>query len=126
MADTCRPHQPPNYCSPMQSYCPFCRRAKKALGDIGITPVVLELDLRSDGRAIQAALLKMTGQRTVPNVFLKQKHFGGSDDTIAGVKAGKFADVKKGEKGIEEEAAPLLKKCGADDGIPCKCSNGKC
>lgn len=31
------------------------------------------------GTAIQAYLLQKTGQRTVPNVFIGQKHIGGSD-----------------------------------------------
>ena len=41
----------------------------------------MELNERSDGPAIQDALAQMTGQRTVPNVFIKGKHLGGNDDT---------------------------------------------
>ena len=35
-----------------------------------------------NGPAIQNKLKEMTGQRTVPNVFIKGKHIGGADDTI--------------------------------------------
>ena len=31
---------------------------------------------------MQAALLEKTGQKTVPNVFINQKHVGGHDDTM--------------------------------------------
>ena len=51
-----------------QSYCPFCKRAKRALLSVGIKPLVLELDEREDGMALQQALLARTGQRTVPSV----------------------------------------------------------
>ena len=47
----------------------------------------------SDGNAIQAELQAMTGQRTVPNVFVKGKHLGGCDDTLAAIKSGKFQQM---------------------------------
>ena len=36
-----------------------------------------------DGAAIQDALQDLTGQRTVPNIFIKQKHIGGNSDLQA-------------------------------------------
>lgn len=87
--------------------------------------MVLELDLRADGPAIQAELARRTGQRTVPSVWLSGKHVGGSDDTIAGLKAGKFDSVDKGAAVAMAEAAGV-KKCGAGDGIACLCVGGKC
>jgi glutaredoxin 3 len=35
----------------------------------------------------------MTGQRTVPNVFVKGKHLGGCDDTLAAIQSGKFQQM---------------------------------
>lgn len=35
-----------------------------------LTAFKFRLDERDDGDAIQAALLELTGQRTVPNVFI--------------------------------------------------------
>jgi len=61
-----------------KSWCPYCRKAKGILADEKAT--VLELDEREDGDEIQAYLLEKTGQRTVPNIFINQKHVGGSDD----------------------------------------------
>lgn len=33
-----------------------------------------------DGSAMQDALQEITGQRTVPNIFIKQEHIGGNSD----------------------------------------------
>ena len=46
-----------------------------------------ELDERDDGQDIQDALAEMTGQRTVPSVFIKGTHVGGNDDTQRGLRA---------------------------------------
>jgi glutaredoxin 3 len=51
---------------------------------------VIELDNLNNGSKIQAELLAMTGQRTVPNVFIKGKHLGGNDDTHAALASGKL------------------------------------
>jgi len=118
-----------------KSYCPYCLRAKRALLSVGIAPVVVELDERSDGAEIQAALLERTGQRTVPSAWLDGKHVGGSDDVLEGVESGLFKDAaaKAGGGGSEQtpqqqsDAAAAtttdLKKCGAGDGLPCLCTD---
>ena len=36
-----------------------------------------------DGAALQDALEHMTGQRSVPNIFIGQKHIGGNSDLQA-------------------------------------------
>ena len=43
---------------------------------------VLDLDLMEgdDGALVQHALMELTGQRTVPNVFIGEDHIGGNDD----------------------------------------------
>ncbi|KAL1923398.1 uncharacterized protein VTP21DRAFT_8378 [Calcarisporiella thermophila] len=63
-----------------KSYCPYCTRAKKILADTGKKAKVYELDQMENGQAIQEYLLQKTGQRTVPNIFIGQKHVGGCDD----------------------------------------------
>jgi glutaredoxin 3 len=47
---------------------------------MGVEAKVYELDNMDDGAAIQAALGEMTGQRTVPNVFIAGKHLGGNSE----------------------------------------------
>ena len=46
-------------------------------------PYVVELDQHSLGSALQAALAKSTGRRTVPNVLINGKSIGGGDDVEA-------------------------------------------
>lgn len=53
----------------------------------------IELDEIDNGDAIQAALLETSGQRTVPNVFVKGQHVGGNDDTQAAAKSGKLQEM---------------------------------
>lgn len=64
-----------------KSYCPYCAKTKSLFSQLELKAHVIELDEREDGAAIQQALLEITGQRTVPNVFIKGKHLGGNDDT---------------------------------------------
>ncbi|CAN1179680.1 GRXC1 [Linum perenne] len=82
-----------------KTYCGFCTRVKQLLIQLGAAFKVIELDKESDGDEIQGALLKWTGQRTVPNVFIGGKHIGGCDATLA-----------MHQKG---ELLPLLNEVGA-------------
>ncbi|KAM0199382.1 hypothetical protein ACHAPI_003134 [Fusarium lateritium] len=63
-----------------KSYCPYCKQTKKALDDLNAEYELLELDEVSDGSALQDALEQISGQRTVPNVYIKQQHIGGNSD----------------------------------------------
>ncbi|KAK5069716.1 Glutaredoxin [Lithohypha guttulata] len=66
-----------------KSYCPYCRATKSLLDDKHAKYYVIELDQVSDGAAIQDALEEMTGQRSVPNIFISKKHIGGNSDLQA-------------------------------------------
>ncbi|KAH7031787.1 putative GRX1-glutaredoxin [Linnemannia elongata] len=66
-----------------KSYCPYCTKAKKLLEKLGAKAFILELDNIEDGADIQAYLQTLTGQRTVPNIFISQKHIGGCDSLLA-------------------------------------------
>jgi len=56
-----------------KTYCPYCKKAKAALTAIKAPFEAVELDTRNDGADIQNALEKLTGRRTVPNVFIAGK-----------------------------------------------------
>jgi glutaredoxin 3 len=47
-----------------------------------------------DGAALQDALEEITGQRSVPNIFIGQKHIGGNSDLQA--KKGELDGLLKG------------------------------
>ncbi|KAK3033043.1 hypothetical protein RJ639_035669 [Escallonia herrerae] len=46
-----------------------------------------------DGSDLQSALAELSGQRTVPNVFIGGKHIGGCDKTTAMYKAGQLVPL---------------------------------
>ncbi|RYG60254.1 hypothetical protein EON64_19440 [archaeon] len=52
--------------------------------------VSIYLQNHPEGSAIQAALQDLTGQRTVPNVFVNGKHVGGCDNTLAAIASGEL------------------------------------
>eukprot|EP01122_Echinamoeba_exundans_P015718 TRINITY_DN7602_c0_g1_i1.p1 TRINITY_DN7602_c0_g1~~TRINITY_DN7602_c0_g1_i1.p1 ORF type:complete len:161 (-),score=36.48 TRINITY_DN7602_c0_g1_i1:19-501(-) len=66
-----------------KSWCPYCAKVKKLFSEIGVKATVYELDQMPDGDAIQKALQAKSSQKTVPNVYIGQKHVGGSDNTHA-------------------------------------------
>lgn len=55
--------------------------------------VVHELDEMEDGYRYQQDLLRLTGQRSVPNVFVNGVHVGGNDDTQHANKVGTLRDL---------------------------------
>lgn len=64
-----------------KTYCPYCTQTKQLLNQVGASDVnIIELNNESDGAAMQNALQEITGQRTVPNTFINQKHIGGNSE----------------------------------------------
>ncbi|XP_033647387.1 thioredoxin reductase 1, cytoplasmic-like [Asterias rubens] len=61
--------------------CPFCKKVKDLFTSLKAPFQALELDKEGNGGQIQDLLKEMTGQGTVPNVFIRGKHLGGNDDT---------------------------------------------
>ncbi|KAH9307962.1 hypothetical protein KI387_035873, partial [Taxus chinensis] len=56
----------------------YCHEAKGLFQELGVKPVVVELDeLGTRERQVQDALRALTGQSTVPNIFVGGKHIGG-------------------------------------------------
>jgi len=47
----------------------------------------------NDGSEIQNALAEITGQRTVPNVWVKGKFIGGNDDIHTVLRTGKLKEM---------------------------------
>ncbi|KAK6460943.1 thioredoxin-like protein [Scheffersomyces coipomensis] len=66
-----------------KSYCPYCKSTKSLLDGLGQKYKLIELDIEKDGLTYQNGLQQITGQRTVPNVFISGKHIGGNSDIQA-------------------------------------------
>jgi glutaredoxin 3 len=69
-------------------YCPYCDRAKALLQKRGIP--YEEIDVTGDHDK-RAWLVKTTGRRTVPQIFIKGEPIGGSDDLHALDRSGELA-----------------------------------
>eukprot|EP00804_Cyclotella_cryptica_P012587 CCRYP_014735-RA/>CCRYP_014735-RA protein AED:0.32 eAED:0.32 QI:0/0/0/1/1/0.5/2/0/107 len=76
-----------------KTYCPYCTATKQLFSGMNIPAKVIELDNMDNGPEVQAALLDISGQRTVPNVFIKGKHLGGNDDSQAAARSGKLQEM---------------------------------
>ncbi|SNS26711.1 glutaredoxin 3 [Sphingomonas laterariae] len=68
--------------------CPYCVRAKKLLGDKGVT--FEEYDITMGGPKRAEMLERANGGTTVPQIFINGQHVGGSDDLHALDRAGKL------------------------------------
>ncbi|KAL8932799.1 MAG: hypothetical protein Q9211_006121 [Gyalolechia sp. 1 TL-2023] len=66
-----------------KSYCPYCRASKTLLSEMGAKFFVIEMDQVDDGADLQNALEEISGQRSVPNIYISQKHIGGNSDLQA-------------------------------------------
>ncbi|EHH50703.1 hypothetical protein EGM_01571, partial [Macaca fascicularis] len=70
--------------------CSYCTMAKKLFHDMNVNYKVVELDLLEYGNQFQDALYKMTGERTVPRIFVNGTFIGGATDTYRLHKEGKL------------------------------------
>jgi glutaredoxin 3 len=78
-----------------KTYCPYCTQTKDLLTAKfpDTTLAVHELDRMPDGSALQQALQDLTGQRTVPSVFVNTKHIGGNSETQTAFRSGQLASM---------------------------------
>ena len=61
--------------------CPYCVTAKHLLERRGVTEIEeVRIDLHP---AERATMMRLTGRRTVPQIFIGTTHVGGCDDLIA-------------------------------------------
>ena len=89
-----------------KSWCPFCAKTKALFDELEQPYTAIELDQRDDGAELQETLLGITGQRTVPNVFVAGQHMGGNDDTQAAAKSGKLAELLNTEAATTGRVVP--------------------
>lgn len=53
-----------------KSYCPFAGQTKNTLSSAGVQFKCVELDQVANGSQIQQTLQTISGQSTVPNIFI--------------------------------------------------------
>jgi glutaredoxin 3 len=68
--------------------CPYCIRAEKLLNRKGVTDIEkIRIDLEPERRE---EMIRRTGRRTVPQLFIGDVHVGGCDDLLALDRQGKL------------------------------------
>ena len=68
--------------------CPFCQRAEMLLKSKGVTEIE---KIRVDLDPLQREeMLSKTGRRTVPQIYIGERHVGGFDELAALEHAGKL------------------------------------
>ena len=62
-------------------YCPYCVHAERFLRAKGVAEIAkIRVDLEPGRRA---EMVRKTGRRTVPQIYIGERHVGGYDDLVA-------------------------------------------
>ena len=65
------------YCT---DWCPYCIRAEKLLASKGAIIIKINLDDQPDRRA---EMVERTGRKTVPQIYIGDRHVGGHDEIVS-------------------------------------------
>jgi glutaredoxin 3 len=66
------------YCTEV---CPYCVLAERLLRAKGVTDIEkIRVDLQPE---LRAEMMQKTGRRTVPQIYIGERHVGGYDDLAA-------------------------------------------
>lgn len=61
--------------------CPYCMNAERLLKSKGIADIEkIRIDLQPE---LRAEMMEKTGRRTVPQIYIGERHVGGFDDLRA-------------------------------------------
>jgi glutaredoxin 3 len=77
--------------------CPFCVQAERLLRAKGVADIAkVRVDLEP---ARRQEMMEKTGRRTVPQIYIGERHVGGYDDLVALDRAGELISLLTGETG---------------------------
>jgi glutaredoxin 3 len=72
--------------------CPFCQSAERLLREKGADIEKIRVDLQPERRA---EMQQKSGRRTVPQIWIGERHVGGCDDLYALDRQGKLEPLLK-------------------------------
>jgi glutaredoxin 3 len=82
------------YCT---AVCPYCVAAERLLKSKGVTDIEkIRIDLQPDRRT---EMMERTGRRTVPQIYIHDRHVGGFDDLAALDSSGGLDPLLRSEPG---------------------------
>ena len=63
------------------AYCPYCMNAERLLANRGVTDIEkIRVDLQPE---LRLEMMQKTGRRTVPQIYIDERHIGGFDELRA-------------------------------------------
>lgn len=96
-----------------KSYCGNSINAKSVLATQNIPAdslKLIDIDGNPDMEYIQDYLKELTGDRTVPRVFIGGQFFGGNAETTAGAENGKLTAALKAAGAIHSETVSIINR----------------
>jgi glutaredoxin 3 len=75
-------------------FCGYCDRARALLGRKGVTVTEIKVDEKPEDR--EAMLKRSGGRRTVPQIFIGDRHVGGYDELAALDRSGELDRLLNG------------------------------
>lgn len=67
--------------------CPFCIMAKRLFDDLSVSYQEIRVDQEPEQRE---HMMQVSGRRTVPQVFIGERHIGGCDETQQALQSGQL------------------------------------
>jgi glutaredoxin 3 len=77
----------------VSDWCPYCQRAKSLLTKKNV--VFSEINVEDDAMS-REQMMERSNQRTVPQIFIGDKHVGGCDDLFALDRSGELDRLIQG------------------------------
>jgi glutaredoxin 3 len=77
----------------MTAACPFCQSAERLLLEKGARIEKVRVDLEP---ARRAEMMQRSGRRTVPQIWIGERHVGGCDDLYALEREGRLDPLLEG------------------------------
>jgi glutaredoxin 3 len=77
------------------AFCGYCQRARNLLERKGVS--VQEIKVDEDARERETMLRRSGGRRTVPQIFIGERHVGGYDDLAALDRSGELDPLLMGK-----------------------------
>jgi glutaredoxin 3 len=68
-------------------WCPYCRRAESLLRDKGVVFEWIDVE---DHPGRREEMMRLSGRRTVPQIWIGEQHVGGCDDLFALEQSGRL------------------------------------
>jgi glutaredoxin 3 len=78
----------------VSDWCPYCQRAKNLLSQKQL--VINEINVEEDPK-LREEMIARSNRRTVPQIFIGDKHVGGCDELYALDRSGELDRLIQGE-----------------------------